>query len=482
MSIAESTNNPIASYHFPMWDNVPEDLTISLISTFDPKTLDVCGRQVCKRWKNFFESERVLPGLCRLHFPTIPLRKINTFPKFLSLFSNLPKALCSVTTLPGHTDEITAFVLVEAKYTDLLFSASQDKTVKIWDLQAKTCLGTLQYPSKVFSLARAEDRTLFAGCEDGTIRAWKNATLSLFAKEHTGRIKALLAKGKRLFSGSNDKTIRIWDMDTARCKGVLDVKGHKGPVNLLAISEDEKTLFSASRDKTVKAWDLNNNTCIDTLEGIGVPRSFALEPNGTLLISTELGVLRWPFRKTDSLKSNIILNSHQYCKNHTVAIAKTGMAFVAFSEDKRSYAPESRRIDAWDRRTVACKTLFFGNIAIFGPLVSGGGAEVIGCSYGKKNIQVLSLVATPLDILPEIASVLENASLSADWFGSFAKSQFDKLDEEIKNGIYIELHHCIGTPGQDPVKEGEHLFHRFERDHKAMAQAIRNYIRKARVE
>ena len=26
MSIAESTNNPIASYHFPMWDNVPEDL------------------------------------------------------------------------------------------------------------------------------------------------------------------------------------------------------------------------------------------------------------------------------------------------------------------------------------------------------------------------------------------------------------------------------------------------------------------------
>jgi WD40 repeat protein len=477
MSIAESTNNPIGSYRFPMWENVPEDLTISVISSFDPESLNVCGKQVCKQWRRFFESEKVLPQLCHLHFPTVLPRKINNFPKFLSLLSNLPYALCSVTTLPGDTAEITALVLAETKYTDILFS-SQGKTVKFWNLGTNTRLGTLQYPSKVLSLARAEDKTLFAGCEDGTIWAWKNATLSRFAEGHTGRVKTLLINGRLIFSGSSDGTIRIWDMTTGRCKGVLDVKGHKGPIHLLAISEDGKTLFSGSHDKTVKAWDLSDNTCIDTLEGRGVPRSFALEPSGTLLVSTKEGVLRWPLTKANSQESNFYLDTDLF-RSHTMAIAKTGMVFVGISTNLGNNMPGNQSIYAWDRKTDSSRILVFGDIAPSGPLVSGGGTEVIGCSRDKRKIQVISYVATPLDILVGIADELEAFSSPNDWFGSFAEAQFDNLNEETKCAIYVELYHCIGKPGRIPLKEGRQLFHSIEGTPKVIAEAIRNYVRKA---
>ena len=49
-------------------------------------------------------------------------------------------------------------------------------------------------------------------------------------------------------------TIKIWDLEVA--KETITLRGHTGPVNSLALSDDDRRLFSGSDDHTVKVWDL----------------------------------------------------------------------------------------------------------------------------------------------------------------------------------------------------------------------------------
>ena len=54
-------------------------------------------------------------------------------------------------------------------------SGSDDKTVKVWDLEAGTCVGTLEgHQDIVYSVAISPDGTLIAstGFMDNTVRLW----------------------------------------------------------------------------------------------------------------------------------------------------------------------------------------------------------------------------------------------------------------------------------------------------------------------
>ena len=70
-------------------------------------------------------------------------------------------------TLTGHTSSIYALLVTERQ----LISASQDKLVKIWDLNTMRCRHTL--------------------------------------KGHNSRVRALALSGRLLFTGSNDKSIKV---------------------------------------------------------------------------------------------------------------------------------------------------------------------------------------------------------------------------------------------------------------------------------
>lgn len=130
-----------------------------------------------------------------------------------------PSAACK-RTLYGHTGNVLGVDVCNA--TNVLITASSDRSLRTWDLQTGRRLDTLY------------------GHE-----GWVHAV-------------AFARGGERAVSGSGDKTVRVWDLNDARgrgtCKAIL--RGHDAGVTCVQL-DDEDILVSGSLDKTLRRIDLN---------------------------------------------------------------------------------------------------------------------------------------------------------------------------------------------------------------------------------
>ena len=60
-----------------------------------------------------------------------------------------------------------------ATSTTLLYSASRDNTVRIWDIRSLKLKATVEVPPGAFCSLAVEGGKLFAGAHDGAVRVWQ---------------------------------------------------------------------------------------------------------------------------------------------------------------------------------------------------------------------------------------------------------------------------------------------------------------------
>merc|ERR1712218_23798 len=101
------------------------------------------------------------------------------------------------------------------------FSVSEDRTIKVWDLNELVCLETLVGGS-----------------------SWKRVGCVVPAFEL-----------RRALSGSSDAYIRLWDMDNTTC--LQTMQGHEDRVEALAMDWTSGLALSGSDDCSMKLWDTN---------------------------------------------------------------------------------------------------------------------------------------------------------------------------------------------------------------------------------
>lgn len=252
-------------------------------------------------------------------------KRVGTFPTFIDIIktSMRPKNYVEVkrkcTSLwIKHCDAISCLSIDEEE--GLLYSASWDRTFKVWQTSNSKCLESVKaHDDSVNSVISTKSGLVFTGSADGSVKVWKregqgksmkhlhvetllnqecavtalavskdgsfvycglsDGTVNFwewekqlshggFLKGHKLAVLCLASAGKFLFSGSADKTICVWKREgnIHNCMSVLT--GHNGPVKCLAVGREEGSssgegnlvVYSGSLDKSVKVWNVSEKS------------------------------------------------------------------------------------------------------------------------------------------------------------------------------------------------------------------------------
>ena len=143
-----------------------------------------------------------------------------------------------------------------------LVSGSEDKSIKIWNVDTGECIRTLtDNASYVYSLQLLDNNKLASGSSN-SIRLWNIDTGECIRTltGHSDRIWSLqLLKNNQLASASDDKSIKIWNINNGECLRTLT--NHSNGVRSLLLLPNNK-LASGSADTTIKICIQNKiNLC-----------------------------------------------------------------------------------------------------------------------------------------------------------------------------------------------------------------------------
>jgi hypothetical protein len=232
-------------------------------------------------------------------------------------------------------------------------SASEDRTLKVWDVRTGRELLTLSGHSEgVMAVAMSEDgQRAVSGSFDGTLKVWDLRTgRELLTRSGLSGVMAVAVSGDgRLAVSASDgeASLRVWDLKT-RCE-LRDLRGHRDVVRSVAVSRDGLRAVSAS-ENTLKVWDLKTGRELHTLSGHSrVVNGVAVSGDGRFAVSAsdDATLKVWDLETGRELRA---LSGHS-----------EWVAGVAMSGDGRRAvsASENRTLKVWDLETGAVVATFF---------------------------------------------------------------------------------------------------------------------------
>ncbi|KJE04541.1 U3 small nucleolar RNA-associated protein 13 [Cryptococcus gattii NT-10] len=261
--------------------------------------------------------------------------------------------------LPGHTDMILC--LAVSPNHQWLVTGSKDHTARVW--APTTCaqgdgytwrciavceghaesIGAVAFAQKVSEDGHA--RFLFTASQDRTIKMWDLTPLSASPSSSSSPIRPrsmatlrahekdinsldIAPNDKFLVSGSQDKLVKLYAIDFNPPKNVSasggagggaeggfkllgTCAGHRRGVWTVRFSRNDKVVASGSADRTVKLWSLDDFTCLKTFEGHtnSVLRVDFLSHGQQLVTSASDGLVKlWNIKEEECVKT---LDNHE---------------------------------------------------------------------------------------------------------------------------------------------------------------------------
>jgi len=217
--------------------------------------------------------------------------------------SHKGRGIC-VARYEGHTAAVGAVVLSQRKgaYSSkqqLLLSAASDKTIKRWAFPTTTPTScqvirdsqatVLAHDKDINALALSPNDALLASAsQDKTIKLWEARSLKAMGvlKGHKRGVWCVEFSpvDRCLVSGSADRTIKIWSLTDQRCLKTLE--GHGTSVLRVGLLRSGMQLLSTGSDGLLKLWTIRTGECDNTFDEHG-DRAWALaiHPSGKAVVT-----------------------------------------------------------------------------------------------------------------------------------------------------------------------------------------------------
>ena len=155
---------------------------------------------------------------------------------------------------------------------DLIVSASNDCSVRLWDLRSKSSVLEIKdsYPLLAVAFELRDTQKFFAGGIENLVKKWDirspDGPIHVF-EGHTDSITSLKtnSEGGKMLTNSMDNTVRCWDtrplcLAENRCLKVYSGHSHGYENNILRAdwSMDHKLVATGSSDHQVYVWNATN--------------------------------------------------------------------------------------------------------------------------------------------------------------------------------------------------------------------------------
>ncbi len=262
-----------------------------------------------------------------------------------------------------------------------------DGTVLLWDVQAGKLVTLISGPhsGQIADIAFSPDGSLFASSDfKGTTFIWEamKGTPRANLTGYQGYMRALAFSpdGKLLATGGSDKLIHVWDMATG--KELSTLKGHTGVILSVAFSPDGQTVASNALDSTLRFWDVRSGKQRELQGEFFSATSLAFSPDGKkLAASSAYGMLSIWDTATAERTAGVI--------EHGSPITS-----IAFSPDDSLIAAgdEYGFVRAWDVRAHKLAALLLKRSSVTGMAFSPDGT-LIAASGTDGSITVWDITS-----------------------------------------------------------------------------------------
>jgi len=169
-------------------------------------------------------------------------------------------ALLGKATVKAHTKDINGIAC--APNDKLVATASQDKSIKLWQVPSLQQVGTLSgHKRGVWACAFSPTEQVLASASgDNTVRIWDLATQACLATLEGHESSALAVKwlpgGLHLASASGDGQVKVWAVKAAEC--ITTFEAHTDRIwsmDVVQLGEEQRChLLTAGGDSALHVW------------------------------------------------------------------------------------------------------------------------------------------------------------------------------------------------------------------------------------